>query len=134
MRIKRLQHVSIAVDASRAAEARHFYGTCLGLKEKPRPLGLKARALIWYDIGEGEDELHLILTDPAHFERLRAGDHFCVEIDDLEAMRARLNGHAIAPMGATTIDGRPRFFVADPFGNSIEFVEITGPYTRVDEG
>jgi catechol 2,3-dioxygenase-like lactoylglutathione lyase family enzyme len=133
MPIKRLQHVSVAVDASRAAEARHFYGECLGLKEKPRPLGLKARALIWYDIGEGGDEVHLILTDPAQFERLRVGDHFCIEVDDLEAMRQRLDTHAIASIGATRIDGRPRFFVADPFGNSIEFVEITGPYTPVGE-
>jgi len=131
MRIKRLQHVSVAVDASRAAEARGFYGACLGLTEKPRPAGLKDRALIWYGIGEGEDEVHLILTDPADFQKLRAGDHFCIEVDDLEAMRARLHSQAIATIGATPIDGRPRFFVRDPFGNSIEFTEVTGPYTPV---
>jgi catechol 2,3-dioxygenase-like lactoylglutathione lyase family enzyme len=131
MRIKRLQHVSLAVDASRAADARHFYGECLGLSEKPRPLGLKHQTLIWYDIGEGEDEVHLILTDPARFERLRIGDHFCLEVDDLDAMRARLEAHAIATIAATPIDGRPRFFVRDPFDNSIEFTQVTGAYTPV---
>jgi hypothetical protein len=31
------------------------------------------------------------------------------------------------------IDNRPRFFVEDPFGNSIELVQVTGHFTPVDE-
>jgi catechol 2,3-dioxygenase-like lactoylglutathione lyase family enzyme len=131
MLIRRLQHLSIGIDAAREAEARHFYGDVLGLPEKRRPLALKDRALIWYDIGDAEDELHLILTDPKRFTELRSGDHFCIEVGDLAAMADRLHRHNVDILVATEIDGRPRFFVNDPCGNSIEFVQITGPFKPV---
>jgi len=131
MLIRRLQHTSIGIDAAREAEARHFYGDVLGLREKRRPLALKDRALIWYDVGEEDDEIHLILTDPKRFSALRPGDHFCIEVEDLGAMADRLQRHDVEILAATEIDGRPRFFVNDPCGNSIEFVQITGQFTPV---
>ena len=87
MRIKRLQHVSICIEAGREDEARRFYGEALGLTEKRRPMGLKDRALIWYDIGEDEHEIHLLRTDPARFTPPRPDDHLCIEVDDIEGMR-----------------------------------------------
>lgn len=133
MRIKRLQHVSIGIEAGREDEARRFYGEALGLKEKPRPMGLKDRALIWYDIGEDEHEIHLIRTDPAVFGAPRAGDHLCIEVDDIAAMREHLRMKDVPITETNVIDHRPRFFVADPFGNSIELVQVTGRFTPVDE-
>jgi catechol 2,3-dioxygenase-like lactoylglutathione lyase family enzyme len=133
MQIRRVQHVSIGIDAAREVEARHFYGDVLGLREKRRPLALKDQALIWYDIGDAEDELHLIVIAPQRFTELRAGDHFCIEVEDLAAMADRLHRHHVDILTATEIGGRPRFFVNDPCGNSIEFVEITGPFTAVSQ-
>ena len=133
MRIKRLQHVSIGIEAGREDEARQFYGEALGLKEKRRPLGLKDRSLIWYDIGEDEHEIHLIRTDPAAFGAPRAGDHLCIEVDDIDAMRAYVAAHGVSIKETSVIDNRPRFVVDDPFGNSIELVQVTGRFTPVDE-
>ncbi len=133
MRIKRLQHISIGIEAGREAEARQFYGEALGLKEKRRPLGLKDRALIWYDIGEDEHEIHLIRTNPTEFGAPRAGDHLCIEVDDIAAMRAHLTDKGVSIKETSAIDHRPRFFVDDPFGNSIELVQVTGHFTPVDE-
>src|SRR5579871_3749582 len=89
MRVKRVQHVSIGIEAGREGEARKFYGEILGLREKKRPAGLKHMALIWYDVGDDEDEIHLICTDPARFGGQRPGDHLCIEVDDLAAFRDR---------------------------------------------
>ncbi|MGI8688020.1 MAG: VOC family protein [Thermomicrobiales bacterium] len=133
MHIKRLQHVSIGIEAGREDEARRFYGEALGLREKPRPMGLEARALIWYDIGEDEHEIHLLRTDPAGLEPPRAADHLCIEVNDIAAMRAHLNDKDVPIKETSVIDNRPRFFVADPFGNSIELVQVTGRFTPVDE-
>ncbi|MDQ6832945.1 MAG: VOC family protein [Chloroflexota bacterium] len=133
MRIKRLQHVSIGIEAGREDEARWFYGEALGLREKPRPMGLKDRALIWYDIGEDEHEIHLLRTDPADFGTPRAADHLCIEVDDIAAMRVHLDDKHIPIRETSVIDNRPRFFVEDPFGNSIELVQVIGGFTPVDE-
>lgn len=133
VKIKRLQHMSIGIEAGREDEARRFYGEALGLKEKRRPMGLKERELIWYDIGEDEHEIHLIRTNVAHFGPPREGDHLCIEVDDIEGMRSQLAQHGVDVRETSTIDHRPRFFVEDPFGNSIELVQVTGRFTPVDE-
>ena len=133
MRIKRLQHVSIGIEAGREDEARRFYGEALGLREKPRPMGLKDRALIWYDIGDDEHEIHLLRTDRAELGPPRAADHLCIEVDDIAAMRTHLTEQHVPIRETSVIDHRPRFFVEDPFGNSIELVQVTGNFTPVDE-
>ncbi len=132
MRVKRVQHVSIGIEAGREGEARKFYGEILGLREKKRPAGLKHMALIWYDVGDDEDEIHLICTDPARFGGQRPGDHLCIEVDDLAAFRDRVRSYDVPLRDGSVIDKRPRFFVQDPFGNLIELVEIEGKYTPVE--
>ncbi len=131
VRIKRLQHVSIGIERGREDEARAFYGGALGLAEKKRPMGLKDRTLIWYDIGENEHEIHLIRAENPGLPR--KGDHLCIEVDDIDAMRAQVQQHGVAPRETSAIDHRPRFFVDDPFGNEIELVQVTGHFTPVDE-
>lgn len=133
MHIKRLQHISIEIEAGREDEARRFYSEALGLKEKRRPMGLKDRALIWFDVGDGEDEIHLIRMDKSDFTGPRREDHLCIEVDDIEAMRAQLKQQDVPVQETSVIDNRPRFFVTDPFGNRIELVQIVGKFTPVDE-
>ena len=133
MRVKRVQHVSIWIEAGREDEARRFYGEMLGLREKPRPMGLKTLALIWYDAGDDEHEIHLIRTHPKAFAAPRIGDHLCLEVDDLEAFRRHLGERKVPIRETMAIDQRPRFFVEDPFRNSIELVQIDGRYTPVGE-
>lgn len=132
MRFKRLQHVSVNIEAGREDEARRFYSQMLGLREIRRPMSLKGRALIWYSIGE-DDEIHLIRTPPGEFDPPRRGDHVCIEVDDIDALRADLREKNIDIREATLIDNRPRFFISDPFGNSIEVAQIDGHFTPVDE-
>jgi catechol 2,3-dioxygenase-like lactoylglutathione lyase family enzyme len=61
------------------------------------------------------------------------GNHLCLEVEDLAAMRARMQQHGIPILEVEEIDHRPRFVVKDPFSNGIELTQIFGPYTPVAE-
>lgn len=128
--IRRLQHASVGIETGREDEARAFYSGALGLIEKARPIGLKHNPVIWFDAGDGEHEVHLMAT-----ARYVApdGNHLCLEVEDLAAMRARMQRHGIAILEVEEIDNRPRFVVKDPFGNGIELTQILGRYTPVTE-
>ena len=128
--IRRLQHASIGIVAGREAEARAFYSGALGLVEKARPIGLKNNPVIWFDAGDAEHEVHLMATP--HYVAPE-GNHLCLEVDDLAAMRTQMQQHGIPILEVPEIDHRPRFVVNDPFGNGIEFTEILGRYTPVTE-
>ena len=126
--IRRVQHVSVGFVAGRDAEVREFYGKALGLTEKPRPLGLRQNPVIWFDAGDDDHEVHLLATEGYVAP---VGNHLCLEVDDLDAMRAHLLRHGVAVRETTPIDHRPRFVISDPFGNGIEITQITGQYTPV---
>jgi catechol 2,3-dioxygenase-like lactoylglutathione lyase family enzyme len=124
MQRPRIQHVSIPRPPGSEAQARAFYGELLGLEEKPVPETIRHLDLIWYNVGAGL-ELHLFTEEPLED---RSGRHFCIEVDDLEAWRARLIGAGHEPWDPEPIHNRPRFFCRDPFGNTIEFTTILGSY------
>jgi catechol 2,3-dioxygenase-like lactoylglutathione lyase family enzyme len=119
----RIQHVSIPRPPNSAEQTRHFYGVVLGLTEVPPPPALEALDLIWYRLGDSE--LHLFVEPPSDD---RSGRHFCMEVDDLEVMRARLIAAGYVPEKTIVIPERPRFFCRDPFGNSIEVTTIYSDY------
>jgi catechol 2,3-dioxygenase-like lactoylglutathione lyase family enzyme len=119
----RIQHISIPRPPGSHQETRAFYGDLVGLTEVPVPASLAHLGLIWFRAGEAE--LHCFSEHPVQDP---SGRHFCLEVDDLEAMRGRLQAAGYAPWEATPIPGRPRFFCRDPFGNIIEFTRIEGDY------
>lgn len=130
VKVQRVQHVSVGFEAGREAEMRAFYSTVLGLPEKGRPLGLKELPVIWFDAGDDEHEVHLLAT-PGYVPP--TGNHLCLEVDDLDAMRAHLAAHDVPIREAAAIDHRPRLMVSDPCGNGIELTQITGRFTPVGE-
>ncbi len=123
MRVQRLQHVSVPRPRGSADQARRFYGGILGLEEIAVPATLAHLDLVWYRLGD--DELHL-------FEDERgvghAAQHFCLQVDDVDALRRRLAAAGVAIGEEPEILNRPRFSVRDPFGNLIEVTTILGAY------
>ena len=126
MRVKRLQHVSTTYPTGREEEVRAFYGGLLGLREKEQPEALASSRVVWYEAGEGEYELHFLPED----SRAREGTarHFCLEVDELDDFRRRLEEAGHRTRDATPIPGRPRFFCSDPFGNPVELTTIERDY------
>ncbi|HWB22320.1 MAG TPA: VOC family protein [Gaiellaceae bacterium] len=115
----RLQHVSVAIPLDGAGSARAFYGGLLGLEERDVVPKLDPARFIWFRVG-GDLELHLMLNDEAPRERA----HFCLVVDDLEGLRARIEAAGFETRDATELVGRPRFFCRDPFGNLLELTRI----------
>ncbi|RYH01729.1 glyoxalase [Salipiger sp. IMCC34102] len=96
------------------AEARAFYTGRLGLREVAKPAALAGRGGCWFE--GGTVALHLgVETD---FRPARKA-HPALEVDDLKAARDALDGGPIEEL-----PGLRRFYLADPFGNRIEFVEV----------
>ena len=121
----RIQHVSIPRPrgSESAAQARAFYGELLGLEEASVPGSIQSQDLVWFHVGDGE--LHVFADDTPN---ARSAQHFCMEVDDVHALRQRLVEAGYAPIDTTPIRNRPRFFCCDPFGNQIEFTTIVGDY------
>ncbi len=128
MRVKRLQHVSTPYPSGLDDEVRTFYGGLLGLEEKPLPESFSGRPIVWYEAGAGEYELHFLPEEsPAESGTAR---HFCLEVDDLDECRRRLEGAGYETGDPTPIAGRPRFTCRDPFGHLLEFTAILDDYRK----
>lgn len=119
----RLQHVAIPRPPQSDAAARTFYGELLGLPELIPPPMLRTLGVIWYQVG-AESELHLFIEEPMGQDR--SGRHFCLAVEDVEALRLRLAEAGLTVVADVPIPDRPRYFVRDPFGNLIELTTIEG--------
>jgi len=54
-----------------------------------------------------------------------AAPHLCLNVDDLTAAAAKLARLRVELTPDAQLEGRPRFFCADPFGNSVEIVSMS---------
>jgi catechol 2,3-dioxygenase-like lactoylglutathione lyase family enzyme len=113
-----LDHVQLAMPAGREDEARAFYGELLGLPEIAKPPQLAARGGVWFE-RQGL-KVHLGV-DPAFVPARKAHPAFLV--DDLAALRRRLEASGCPIEDALPLAGYLRCYVHDPFGNRIELME-----------
>ena len=125
----RIQHVSVPLPPGGQDAARAFYGGVLGLEEVPVPETLESINLVWYSLGD--TELHLFVSE---LTGDRSARHFCIELDDVEDQRHKLEAAGITVVGAPLIPGRPRYFCRDPFGNLIELTTIQYDYRQSHPG
>ena len=105
--IRGFSHVNIEVEDVGAARA--FYAGTLGLREIPRGEG-REREGAWFEIPGGM-QLHLSLHPGCSAANRASKRHFCVLVDDLDALRKTL---------PDIQDKGTRIFVRDPSGNRIE--------------
>jgi catechol 2,3-dioxygenase-like lactoylglutathione lyase family enzyme len=108
-----LDHVGICIPVGGEDVARKFYSEVLGLREVPKPGTISARGGIWYLFPDGR-MLHLLAY--SNFKPApRAHPAF---IADLNALAAKTE-----PKWDTELAPRRRFYLTDPFGNRLEFLE-----------
>lgn len=132
MGIFRLQHTTIPMPPGGNDEARRFYGSVLGLPEKPVPSSLDATRIVWFSVSEDGDELHVLADDDA--DPAISGQHLCLVVDDLGGIRNALVSDGIEIGEEPAIHNRPRFSFRDPFGNKVEITEIHGDYRENGKG
>jgi hypothetical protein len=90
MRVRRLDHILLAMPAGREADARKFYQGMLGIPEAPKPLDLAARGGCWFE--DGELKVHLGVEK--NFAPARKA-HPAFMVDDLAALTAALTNAGI---------------------------------------
>jgi catechol 2,3-dioxygenase-like lactoylglutathione lyase family enzyme len=125
MTVFRINHVQIAMPRGREAEARAFFGDVLGLPELPKPAALAARGGVWFDLGDAQ--LHLGVDMDF---RPSTKAHVAFELEDLEPVVARCAAAGVPAPFDVAIPGVRRCFVADPFGNRLELMEIPRTNSR----
>ncbi|EEK77816.1 glyoxalase [Bacillus cereus] len=116
--IQGIDHVQVAAPAGCETEAREFYGNTIGMEEIPKPEELKKRGGCWFKCGN--QEIH-IGVEQKFIPAKKAHPAFYVnEINEFKQM--------LIDRGVEVIDdhARPdviRFYVSDPFGNRVEFMQ-----------
>ena len=117
MRIRRLDHVQLAMPAGGEEEAIAFYDGLLGIPHVPKPPHLAARGGCWFE--DGGVRLHLGVE--ADFVPARKA-HAALEVDGLRSLVAALvaAGHDVRD---EPYEGFDRVYTDDPFGNRLELLE-----------
>ena len=118
MKITRLDHVQLAMPPGGEAKAREFYGRILNLRELEKPEPLKAKGGCWF-AGDGL-ELHLgVQTDFVPATKAHPG----LRVADLDTARQHLEAAGIVIKADQSGVAVRRFYVNDPFGNRLEFMQ-----------
>ena len=118
MRVKRIEHVQLAMPAGGEDLARSFYAGILGIDETPKPAHLAKRGGCWFERGD----LNIHLGVETDFRPARKA-HVALLIADLAELKHRLTESGYAPREDEPLEGYHRIYVDDPFGNRIELME-----------
>lgn len=116
--LKGLDHVQLAAPANCENEARNFFGEILDMEEIEKPDLLKVNGGVWFRIGN--QEIH-IGVEKDFTAAKKAHPAFYVE--KIEQLQAQLTAFQIPIKKDDRLPGYNRFYVNDPFGNRLEFLE-----------
>ncbi|QED50166.1 VOC family protein [Cytobacillus dafuensis] len=116
---KGIDHIQLAAPKGCEEQARGFFGNILGLEEIPKPENLLKRGGCWFKCGN--QEIHIGVQED-FLPAKKAHPGFVVE--NLAVLRNSLTEKGVLIKEEPPIEGRNRFFVDDPFGNRIEFLEF----------
>ena len=119
MRVRRLDHVLLAMPAGKEADARKFYQELLGIPEARKPPELAARGGCWFESEEVKGHLGV----EKNFAPARKA-HPAFIVDDLAGLTLVLTNAGYAIAHDKPLEGYDRIFVDDPFGNRIELMEV----------
>lgn len=113
-----LEHVNLLIPEGREDEGRAFYGDLVGLPEMSKPEGLLSTGGCWF--GLGHQMLHLGTTDP-----FVAADkaHIAFLVADLNEAARGFGKAGVEVRPDTRVPHVRRFYVSDPFGNRLEFIQ-----------
>lgn len=120
-RVERIDHIQIAAPVGCEDAAREFYGSVLGMKEIEKPPILRARGGCWFECGS--QQVHIGVE--RNFQPAKKA-HPAFAVFHLDELRETLKARGAPVIEDDNLPGTPRFYAEDPWGNRIEFVEITG--------
>lgn len=116
--IEGLHHVQVSCPAGTENALRHFYGGVLGMIELTKPPPLAARGGVWFR--RGTAEIHCGVEKDFRPARKAHPGLVCTDLDAVAASCAAA-GHEVS--WDENFPGFRRFYVADPVGNRLEFLQ-----------
>jgi catechol 2,3-dioxygenase-like lactoylglutathione lyase family enzyme len=119
MRVRRLDHVLLAMPAGKESDARDFYHGLLGIPEASKPADLAGRGGCWFE--DGELKIHFGV-EKNFVPALKA--HPALLVEDLAGLTQALRKAGYPISDDVPLAGSNRIFVHDPFGNRIELLEV----------
>jgi catechol 2,3-dioxygenase-like lactoylglutathione lyase family enzyme len=116
-----VDHVQLAAPPGCETEARRFYSNLLGWVEIQKPESLRKRGGAWFQCGT--HQIHIGIQND-FVPATKAHPAFYVQ--NIEDLRAYLIKHnlQIIDDDARADEGVIRFYMNDPFGNRLEFLEM----------
>ncbi len=113
-----LDHMQIAMPKGLEDEARDFYGRILDMEEIAKPNELQASGGCWFQAGLAQIHLGIM---PDFVPASKAHPAFLV--DDLQELQEQLIVAGVTVLPDSRVSEVNRFYVNDPFGNRIEFIQ-----------
>lgn len=117
--VVRIEHVQLAMPAGRERDAVAFYEGLLGIPHVPKPAHLAARGGCWFEAAD----LKVHLGVEADF-RPATKAHPAFLVDDVRALARRMAAAGFDVVDDEPLAGYDRVYVADPFGNRIELMQV----------
>ena len=119
-----LHHVNVTVPRALESQAKHFYGSVMGLQEVPKPAESRARGGAWYQVGPLQLHLSIENGEDGLGEGCISKRHVCYTVADLAQAEKKFRdaGVEILPDDIPT-PGWSRFYVRDPGGNRLEIAQ-----------
>jgi len=117
MTIVGLHHVQLAMPKGCEDEATAFYEGLLGIPRVPKPPHLEARGGCWFEL----NATHVHLGVEVDFSPAKKA-HPALLVDDLGALRRRLESAGVVVVDDRPLPGFDRFYAYDPFGNRLELL------------
>ncbi|WP_417620549.1 VOC family protein [Parasphingorhabdus sp.] len=121
--ITALHHVQLAMPEAGEDRARGFYHELLDIPEREKPEQLNANGGCWFE--NERVRVHLGIEEDF---RPATKAHPAFQASNFDNLMEKLKnaGYRIYPVEA--IDDHARFFVQDPFGNRIEFINAESEF------
>ncbi|GAA0480581.1 VOC family protein [Salinibacillus aidingensis] len=116
--IKGIDHIQLAAPAGCEEKARQFFSEIIGMKEIEKPETLRKNGGVWFQCGH--QEIHIGVEED--FRAARKA-HPAFYIQNLPKLKEHLEENGIEVTVDDRLPGYQRFYVADPFGNRLEFLE-----------
>ena len=115
MTIRSIDHAQLSFPHGKEAELRDFYGRLVGLSEvgTPGKGPLRFRA--------GPQRIDLLPTE--NWVPAPATAHLAFHVQDLPSLKRKLVAAGCALAESRPLPGHLRFYVNDPAGNALEFLE-----------
>ncbi|HEU4964302.1 MAG TPA: VOC family protein [Bacilli bacterium] len=113
-----LDHVQVAAPVGTEAEMRKFFGELLGMRELEKPEALKKNGGAWFQCGA--QQLHVGVEQ--EFAPAKKA-HPAFLVDNIRELREHLIANGVTVKDDKNITDVMRFFIADPWGNRLEFME-----------